>query len=145
MLKAEQSFYKQKAKCTYIKECDRGSKLFHSWMRQRQAKNHIASVQKENGQLTTSYKEVGEMFVDYYKQLLGTERPCQPINPEVVQRGPLLNEEHRTRLVQEVTDTEIKAALDSIGEDKAPGPDGFSFGFFKKSWHIVGPAVIKAV
>lgn len=33
---------------------------------------------------------------------------------------------------------EIKSAIFSIGKDKAPGPDGYSSGFFKKAWNYVG-------
>nr|GEW10773.1 hypothetical protein [Tanacetum cinerariifolium] len=33
---------------------------------------------------------------------------------------------------------EIKSAMFSIGDDHAPGPDGFTYAFFKKSWDIVG-------
>ncbi|GFS38119.1 hypothetical protein Acr_00g0055830 [Actinidia rufa] len=43
-------------------------------------------------------------------------------------------------------DEEIRTALFSIGEDKAPGLDGFSSCFFKRSWDIVGSdftAVVK--
>ncbi|KAL2232502.1 UNVERIFIED_CONTAM: hypothetical protein Sindi_1430200 [Sesamum indicum] len=32
-----------------------------------------------------------------------------------------------------------------LGEDKAPGPDGYSSGFFKAAWPVVGQEVTKAV
>ncbi|GJX68841.1 sodium/hydrogen exchanger 6 [Tanacetum coccineum] len=48
-------------------------------------------------------------------------------------------------MVREVSDSEIKDALFSIGDDKAPGPDGFTVVFFKKSWDIVGGEIINAV
>nr|GEV87407.1 methylenetetrahydrofolate reductase 1 [Tanacetum cinerariifolium] len=40
---------------------------------------------------------------------------------------------------------EIKSAMFSIGDDRAPGPDGFTSAFFKKSWDIVGDDICKAV
>ena len=33
---------------------------------------------------------------------------------------------------------EIKDAVFSIDSNKSPGPDEFSAGFFKATWHIVG-------
>jgi len=36
------------------------------------------------------------------------------------------------------TDQEIKIALFSIPNIKSPGPDGFSSGYFKATWHITG-------
>ncbi|GFY93866.1 hypothetical protein Acr_09g0003120 [Actinidia rufa] len=48
-------------------------------------------------------------------------------------------------LIRPVSDEDIKAALFDIGDDKAPGPYGFSSCFFKKSWSITGPDVCAAV
>ncbi|GFZ07066.1 hypothetical protein Acr_19g0000030 [Actinidia rufa] len=50
-----------------------------------------------------------------------------------------------TSIQQPVLDKEIKSALFSIGDDKAPGPDGYSSCFFKSAWSIVGPDVCAAV
>ena len=33
----------------------------------------------------------------------------------------------------------------SLKNNKAPGPDGFNAGFFRRMWHIVGEDVINAV
>ncbi|GKB47363.1 zinc knuckle CX2CX4HX4C containing protein [Tanacetum coccineum] len=48
-------------------------------------------------------------------------------------------------MVREVLDIEIKDALFSMGDDKAPRPDGFTAAFFKKSWDIVGGEITNAV
>ncbi|KAL0295535.1 UNVERIFIED_CONTAM: putative ribonuclease H protein [Sesamum calycinum] len=48
-------------------------------------------------------------------------------------------------LVQSVTREEIKDAFFDIAEDKAPGPDGFSSGFYKAAWPVIGEEVVKAI
>ncbi|CAH1421056.1 unnamed protein product [Lactuca virosa] len=48
-------------------------------------------------------------------------------------------------MVRPIDDEEIKQAMFDIGNDKAPGPDGYTSTFFKKTWHIVGKEVRKAV
>ena len=48
-------------------------------------------------------------------------------------------------LAQEVIREEIKHVMFSLKNNKAPGPDGFNAGFFKRIWHIVGEDVIKVV
>ncbi|GJY75261.1 RNA-directed DNA polymerase, eukaryota, reverse transcriptase zinc-binding domain protein [Tanacetum coccineum] len=48
------------------------------------------------------------------------------------------------RLVGE-TRYEIKYALFSIGDDKSPGPDGFSAAFFKEAWIVIGQDIYNAV
>lgn len=51
---------------------------------------------------------------------------------------PAVTPEMNTLLTAEVSDDEIKKALDAIGDLKAPGPDGMPAVFFKKYWDIVG-------
>ncbi|KAL2237664.1 UNVERIFIED_CONTAM: hypothetical protein Sindi_0958100 [Sesamum indicum] len=41
--------------------------------------------------------------------------------------------------------SDVKQAVFDIAEDKAPGPDGYSSGFFKASWPIIGQEVSLAV
>ncbi|GJV72985.1 RNA-directed DNA polymerase, eukaryota [Tanacetum coccineum] len=40
---------------------------------------------------------------------------------------------------------EIRLAVWGCGEDKSPGPDGFTFEFFRKFWKVVGPDFCIAV
>ena len=48
-------------------------------------------------------------------------------------------------LLKEFDAGEMKVALDSIGDLKAPGPDGMSSIFYKKFWEVVGTKVTEEV
>jgi len=48
-------------------------------------------------------------------------------------------------LAQDVTREEIKHAMFILKNNKAPGPDGFNAGFFKRMWHIVEEDVINTI
>ncbi|KAL0288033.1 UNVERIFIED_CONTAM: hypothetical protein Sradi_7110800 [Sesamum radiatum] len=57
----------------------------------------------------------------------------------------VLTQEESQALVQSVTREEIKDAFFDIAEDKAPGPDGYSSGFYKAAWPVIGEEMIKAI
>nr|GEY06324.1 RNA-directed DNA polymerase, eukaryota, reverse transcriptase zinc-binding domain protein [Tanacetum cinerariifolium] len=48
-------------------------------------------------------------------------------------------------LKREVSNEEIKRAVWDCGIDKAPGPDGFTFGFYRRYWDIIGNDVVDDV
>lgn len=48
-------------------------------------------------------------------------------------------------LCKEFTEAEVLATRDSIGDLKAPGPDGMPALFYKKCWDIVGDKVVSEV
>ncbi|KAL2240789.1 UNVERIFIED_CONTAM: hypothetical protein Sindi_0720100 [Sesamum indicum] len=57
----------------------------------------------------------------------------------------ILSNEESTALLLPFTPTDDKQAVFDTTEDKAPGPDKYSSGFFKAAWPIVGQEVTSAV
>ncbi|GKC43379.1 RNA-directed DNA polymerase, eukaryota [Tanacetum coccineum] len=47
-----------------------------------------------------------------------------------------ISHDQRLNLESEVTNVEIKKAVWECGMDKAPGPDGFTFRFFRHFWYL---------
>ena len=122
----------------FFKDSDRGTSFFHALMSQRERKSFIPALQCSNGDLTTIIDEVGAEFIHFYQSLLGTSSAISPIDEEVVHSGPCLDTNQSNFLLAPVTNEATKEALFSVGNNKAPGPDGFSSLFFKQSWDIVG-------
>lgn len=78
-------------------------------------------------------------------KLLGTEVVVQLVNQQILSTEPVLSEEEREMLCKPVDAQEVKDALWSIDAMKAPGPDGFSSGFYKATWDIVADDVVEAI
>ncbi|XP_074278283.1 uncharacterized protein LOC141601875 [Silene latifolia] len=75
-------------------------------------------------------------FLDFYTSLLGSEEPVQPLPADLFTNNILQNP-HSLDIM--VTPKEIKDALFSIDQNKSPGVDGYSSGFFKDTWEVTGP------
>ncbi|KAL2224532.1 UNVERIFIED_CONTAM: hypothetical protein Sindi_3020900 [Sesamum indicum] len=56
-----------------------------------------------------------------------------------------ITDEEASHLLLPFSPDDVKQAVFDIAEDKAPGPDGYSSGFFKAAWPVVGEEVTRAV
>ena len=143
--KAELAYISQLAKCNYIAKSDRCTKFFHSIVKRNKGRGYIAAISKEDGSMTESAEEVASEFVRYFEGLLGTHSQVLPVDRGVIQSGVGISIQQADGLVMDVSSDEIKEALFSIGNDKAPGPDGYSALFFKSAWDILGVQLCDAV
>ncbi|KAK9723972.1 hypothetical protein RND81_05G038200 [Saponaria officinalis] len=141
--KAELSFSQQRAKIRNVKLNDEGTAYFYAKIKERACRNKITSI-TYNGATATSDASIGEAFVAYYTSLLGVEQHVESFG-QLNMGGAKLADEKHAMLLLPIIDSEIKDALFGIDDDKAPGIDGFSAGFFKSTWSTTGPDIIAAV
>jgi hypothetical protein len=104
----------------------------------------MKKIIKENGGMVEREEDMLAAVTDYFGSLFSwcagqrVEELLEHVQARVT---PQMNE----RMMAEFTGEEIKAALDGIGDLKAPGPDGLPAIFFKRYWHLVGEQVTKEV
>lgn len=142
---AEKQFFSQKIKCNFLKHSDKGSKFFHALLGQNHQRNSIPAIMCSHGCLSTSLQEVGNEFVSFYQNLLGSSKTIVPLDSAVIHSGPCLPATSHGFLLAPVSQEEIRMAVFSIGNDKAPGPDGYSSLFYKQAWDVIGGDVCAAV
>jgi hypothetical protein len=83
-----------------------------------------------------------ELSYDHMSKIIGTDVPCTQ-RFDWSQLGlPVAN---LSELDAAFTLEELKAAVFYTPSDKAPGPDGFSAGFFKASWNVVKDDLLRAL
>ncbi|GJV94534.1 putative RNA-directed DNA polymerase, eukaryota, reverse transcriptase zinc-binding domain protein [Tanacetum coccineum] len=87
---------------------------------------------------------VPEVFVKHYEQFLGSDMECANLNVEGL-FSKTIPSHIAGNMVQNVTNKEIKDAMFDIGDEKSPGPNGFTSLFFKKGWDIIGDDICNAV
>ncbi|KAJ9553884.1 LOW QUALITY PROTEIN: hypothetical protein OSB04_017929 [Centaurea solstitialis] len=120
----EEKFLRQKAKIHWLKEGDANTAYFHSVVKCRVNRGRIEEVENMEGQKNFG-AEVPNQFVVHFKKKLTQIQADEMVRP--------------------IDDKEIMEALFGIDDLKAPGPDGFSSRFFKKSWPIIGSEFCEAI
>nr|GEY91054.1 hypothetical protein [Tanacetum cinerariifolium] len=95
---------------------------------------------------------VADVFVSYYEMFLGKYGITRGFNNTNMFKSPLDNQAVLDMVCVAVLDMvcvvsrqEVKKALFLMGDDKAPGPDGFTVAFFKEAWDIVANDVTDAI
>ncbi|XP_021724874.1 uncharacterized protein LOC110692183 [Chenopodium quinoa] len=135
-----------KAKLHWLNDGDVNSTYFHACLRNRKATNRISSISLASGEITQDPSLIASSFHDFYIDLLGTYTiPQKKLHPAVILEGPVLNSGQKLALCRTFREEDIKSALRSIDEDKAPGLDGFLSRFNKTSWNTVKSVICKVV
>ncbi|GJW89939.1 RNA-directed DNA polymerase, eukaryota, reverse transcriptase zinc-binding domain protein [Tanacetum coccineum] len=90
----------------------------------------------------------GDENSKYYHGVLNKKRGRLTICGVLVDErdfGNRITMEQNEDLEREVSKEEIKRAVWDCGIDKAPGPDGFTFGFYRRYWNLIENDVVDAV
>ena len=139
----EERFLKQKAKIEWLQVGDSNSAYFHRVVKSKVARNHINCIQDSNGSMAEG-NDVYKAFVTHYTHFLGRKETTYNLDVHGL-ISKHVSPQHAMAMTSVVSDDEIKNAMFSMGDDKSPGPDGFTAAFFKSSWDIIGKDVIEAV
>ena len=144
--KAEESFLRQRSRVLWLAEGDNNSTFFHNNMRDRFNRNKILSLTLPDGTRIHETEQIHKEAVRHFQSIL-QEPPSDDLSYtltdiDVTKRIPA---KAVAGLVKPVTEEEIKAAMFSIHPSKAPGPDGFNAHFYRRTWHIIGHDVVKAI
>ncbi|GJR41629.1 hypothetical protein Tco_1309732 [Tanacetum coccineum] len=75
-------------------------------------------------------------FVAHYEAFLGQSGTTTPFDSDNLFMNKV-DPGHAFDIIKNVTAQEVKDTMFSIGNDKSPGPDGYTACFFKESWDIV--------
>nr|GEU62969.1 RNA-directed DNA polymerase, eukaryota [Tanacetum cinerariifolium] len=132
----------QKAKVQWAIEGDENSKFFHGIINKRCAQLGIRGI-FVNGLWTSDPSSVKRAFVDHF-----AKRFNQPMNARLKLNMMFHNQlipDQVEDLDRNITNEEIKAAVWACVANKSPGPDGYTFEFFRRYWDIIGSDFCTAV
>ncbi|GJY64799.1 RNA-directed DNA polymerase, eukaryota [Tanacetum coccineum] len=132
----------QKAKIKWAVEGDENSKFFHGVINRRRANLAIKGVMVD-GEWVDDPTRVKEEFKSHFASRFQTptsNRCC--LNFTFPKR---LDTNQAEELEGPISIEEVRKAVWGCGDNKSPGPDGFTFEFFRKYWDLLGTDLYDAV
>jgi hypothetical protein len=132
---------RQRSRVTWVGAADANTKLFHLRANGRRRKNYVPLIITDDAHLTTEEDKHGELFRHFKESLGTTHRRQQTLNWDAlgIQRHDL------TSLEQAFSELELKDAVFGLPIGKAPGPDGFTAGFYRKCWPLIKDDLLLAI
>ncbi|GJR15070.1 RNA-directed DNA polymerase, eukaryota [Tanacetum coccineum] len=132
----------QKAKIRWAIEGDENSKYFHAIINKKRANLSVKGIMVDGDWIVEPdlvKQEFRRHFTDRFQDP-GSRRGS--LNFPFPNR---LNNDQILELESPISNEDIRTAVWGCGVDKSPGPDGFTFKFFRKYWTVVGPDFCIAV
>lgn len=123
---------------------DQNTSFFHAACSERRRRNKIGRLKNDEGVWVENEEEKRGMIAQYFKTLFSSNRGNNSDQLlDVVERK--VTEDMNELLTSAYRSEEIKEALDSIGDLKAPGPDGMPAVFYKNFWDLMGEKITSEV
>ena len=123
-LEKEEIYWVQRSRANWLKFGDRNTNFFSSFASARKKRNQIRRMLGDDGIWREDNESMKSLISEYFQHLFSSEVNVPSLN--------ILNKVKRCvtdymneSLLAHYTEEEVKKALFSIGDLKAPGPDGF--------------------
>ncbi|GKC54737.1 RNA-directed DNA polymerase, eukaryota, partial [Tanacetum coccineum] len=132
----------QKAKVKWAIEGDENSRFFHGMLNKKRNQTSIRGIMVD-GVWIEQPRDVKREFFSHFRDRFA-KSPDQRIliNMEFPNS---ISSEQQADLERLVSREELKTAVWDCGTDKSPGPDGFTFGFYRQFWSTIENDVFDAV
>ncbi|GJV66825.1 RNA-directed DNA polymerase, eukaryota [Tanacetum coccineum] len=142
MKQIESKEFIQKAKIKWAIEGDKNSKFFHFIINKKRSQLSVRGVFVD-GDWKTDQAVVKDAFKDHFaSRFKRPERDGLKLNSPFPNR---LSTDQVDDLDRGITRDEIRDVIWCCGVNKSPGPDGFTFEFFRRYWSFIGPDFCSAV
>nr|GEX99832.1 hypothetical protein [Tanacetum cinerariifolium] len=132
-----------KAKVEWLKLGDANTTYFYKVVKSQVSRNRIDTMTTSNGDWING-DHVHLAFINHYMDFLGQQEITSDFNAIELFCNQIPTDV-AYNMVRDVSDQEIHKAIFCMGDNKAPGPDGYSAAFFKEAWDIISGDVIKVV
>ncbi|GJS95051.1 hypothetical protein Tco_0802019 [Tanacetum coccineum] len=132
----------QKAKIKWAIEGDENSRYYHGVLNKKRSQLSIRGIMVD-GVWTEKPNSVKLKFLQHFRRRF--EKPTGKRAYVDMNFPKSISIDQQMDLECDVSIEELKRAVWECGTDKSPGPDGFTFGFYRKFWTTIEKDVFAAV
>ncbi|GLU01310.1 hypothetical protein SLE2022_186220 [Rubroshorea leprosula] len=129
-IQIKEDMAKQKSRKSWMKAGDANTSYFHQCIKGRWRRSEINSL-SIRGKVFEGVNELKQGVAEYFMSLFTEEGWNRPVLDGVDFKK--ISEAERNFLTEPFLETEVKDAVWNCDGAKAPGPDGFTFGFLKQN------------
>ncbi|KAK1650817.1 hypothetical protein QYE76_068622 [Lolium multiflorum] len=137
-------YWKQRAKAHWLKDGDQNTSFFHACASERRRVNMLKKLRNDDGGWVEGDEELRSFITNYYQSLFSSTAGTREAEL-LCNVSPVVTPDMNAYLKIPFSLDEIKDALNSMGDLKAPGPDGMPAVFYKRFWDLVGSKVQEEV
>jgi hypothetical protein len=135
LLEQENIHWMQRSRANWLMQGDRNTSFFHQFATARRKKNLIKKLKDANGNWVEGTSMLKPLVFYYFSNLFTSE--IQEIDPAVLEKvQQKVTQNMNDDLMATFSAEDVKKAAFSIGDFKAPGPDGLHAIFYKKFWGL---------
>lgn len=126
---------RQQSRQTSIKLGEKNTGFFHSFACASRRANSIMCLKDSDGNFITEREDIKKNIIDFYSNLYNEDFDMRPgMNHDWFSK---LSQEEADNLELPFSEEEIWEAVKSLGQERAPGPDGYPLVFFKRCWSFL--------
>jgi hypothetical protein len=133
-----------RSRAKWAEEGEKSNKYFLNLLKQRQQKLQIRKI-IANGQTHYTQDEISKAITNFYKNLykenIVTKDINEPLKTKCSKTLPKISNQDKENLSKPIfTKSDLTEALKTCTES-SPGPDGITYGTYKKTWSIFGELI----
>jgi hypothetical protein len=131
LLEQEEIHWFQCSRSNWLQFGDRNTSFFHHCASARRKKNYIKKLLNVDNDWVEGTAALKPLVLDYFSNLFSSE--VHAINPIMIEKVQLrVSDVMNEKLTATFSVDDVKKAIFSIGDFKAPGPDGLHVVFYKQ-------------
>ncbi|XP_026378425.1 uncharacterized protein LOC113272845 [Papaver somniferum] len=135
---------KMKSRVTWLEDGDQNTRFFHNSIRLRRSQNTISELKVSNDTTLFLQDEIKDFIFNHYQSKFnGGDVNIDPSIFDIDHESISSAESAFMDAIPSLE--EVKVAVFDLGDDSAPGPDGFTGSFYRQCWDIISRDLFNAI